>query len=100
MSRRCHSYRRTGLLPILLKKTRFAKIEEKPDRPDRHVDSRERNMNEWIIMRRNEKRTNEDFSIGNVAIVGKRITKTNGRSPLVKNPDFSYRARLRAQENT
>lgn len=32
------------------------------------------------------------FSVGNVAIAGKRITKTNGRVAARENPDFSYRA--------
>lgn len=83
------------LLPISLKK-RVLKVEEKSD----HVNAEAQVEHERMDNNAEEWKTNEwKFPVGNVAIAGKRITKTNGKSPFAKIP-ISHIARLRAQENT
>lgn len=71
-------------------------VEEKLD----HADAEAQVKHERMDNNAEEWKTNEwKFSVGNVAIAGKRITKTNDKSPFAKIP-ISRIVRLEAQENT
>lgn len=91
----CYVCERTGqVIANFAKETCVLKVEEKLDHVDAQVEHErmDNNAEEW--------KTNEwKFPVGNVAIAGKRITKTNGKSPFAKIP-ISRIARLSAQENT
>lgn len=70
------------------------KVEEKLD----HVDAVAQVEHERMDNNAEEWKTNEwKFPVGNVAIAGKRITKTNGKSPFAKIP-ISRIARLRERK--
>lgn len=69
-----------------VEETCFLETEGKLDQLDRHVDAEAQVKYERIDNNAKEWKTNEwKFSIGNVAIAAKRITKTNGKSPLAKS---------------
>lgn len=88
-------YERTGQVIVnFAEETCVLKVEEKLDHVEAQVEHErmDNNAEKW--------KTNEwKFPVGNVAIAGKRITKTNGKSPFAKIP-ISRIARLSAQENT
>lgn len=94
---------RTGYCQFRWRNARF--LSKAEGKPDWHVClKRKWNANERIIMRRNEERKKKNmeeevwyewkFSVGNVSRLPESGLQRRmaGESPLVKNPDFSYRA--------
>lgn len=82
----CYVYERTGqVIANFFEETYVLKVEEKSDNVDAGA---QWNMNEWIIMWRSEKRTNENFPSEMLRLPESGLQR---RTASRENPDFSYR---------